>query len=148
MVGFVNSEETKILEWYFAAGAMTPEATKYLGLFSAPGSDAGTYTEVTVSEWDTYARLEVTSGEWGTAVGGDPSYIQNTVKHTWVVSGGGTGVLVTHWGLFDVQTINTGNMRFHGLISLPSGGLQVDPGVQPEFAVGAFRARLGDLPAA
>lgn len=143
MVGWTNTEETNILNFWFGGAVLTPDTTMYLALLTA-SLDDGTYTEVTAAQWDTYARqaVNMNSTDWNIPVGGDPSYISNKVAHTFLEMTAGTGVTVSRWGLFDAQSIASGTMKFHGTIVTP---LQVNAGVQPQFNAGALFGRLGDL---
>ena len=141
MTGWTNAEEAAVLAWYFKNVAKTPPPFLWISLFTAPGNDDGTFTEIAYTG---YAREQVLATGWANAAEGDPSTISNNALITFGQMTGGAGGTATHWGAHTLETL--GDMLFHGEITVPGGGLAVTVGVQPEFAIGALTARLGDLP--
>ena len=138
--GWSNAEEVAVLRWYFENTPKTPPASLWVGLCDAEPNDDGTFSEITYTD---YARQQMVAGDWGGAVGGDPSYIANINDVTFDVSDSAAGT-ATHFVLMDNETASSAiNMRFSGKIVQPPNGLVISIGTQPQFDNGALRAQLG-----
>ena len=139
--GWTNAEEISILQWYFGGTAKTPPASTFVALLTAEPNDDGTFAEIA---YQNYARQEIAAAQWAVPSGGDPTSMANAVALTYPVAGAAGPATATYWGLMTL--VSAGLILFSGKINVPSGGLPISEGIQPQFATGALILQLGDLP--
>jgi hypothetical protein len=99
----------------------------------APVTSSQSSNEVTVGQWDTYARKSITrnTSEWDAAVNG---MIQNTNLAQFVEMVSGTGCTITH-----VSTGYNGNIIHYGGLT---ASRTVSAGIQPQFAGNALKSTM------
>lgn len=98
---------------------------------SAPATSSQSSNEVTVGEWNTYARLSVNrnTGGWDAASLG---MVQNTALAQFVEMASGTGCTITH-----VSTGTGGTIIHYGSLT---ASRTVSAGIQPQFAAAALKS--------
>lgn len=98
---------------------------------SAPASSSQSSNEVTVGEWNTYARLSINrnTGGWDAASLG---MVQNTALAQFVEMASGTGCTITH-----VSTGVGGTIIHYGALT---ASRTVSAGIQPQFAANALKS--------
>jgi len=113
------------------AGA-SPATTIDIALHTAaPVSDLQSSNEVTVGQWNTYARKSITrnTSEWDAASSG---MVQNTNLAQFVEMASGSGATITH-----VSTGYNGSIIHFGSLTAPR---TVSAGIQPQFAATALKS--------
>ncbi len=98
---------------------------------AGPTTSSQTSNEVTVGEWDTYARKTITrnTSEWDAAAAG---MIQNTNLAQFVEMASGTGCTITY-----VSTGYNGTIIHFGALT---ASRTVSAGIQPQFAANALKS--------
>jgi len=95
---------------------------------SAPVTSSQSSNEVTVGEWNTYARKDIARGAgWDAAVAGAS---KNTALAQFVEMASGTGATITH-----VSTGVGGTIIHYGALT---ASRTVSAGIQPQFAANAL----------
>ena len=131
MSGFSTYLEAMIINSALRNTAFAVPAALYLAIFTADPTDAGTTGECVYSG---YARQVCTSG-W-TAPSGADNQTQNSAQITFPVNGGGTDVIVTHFGIFDA--VSAGNCLFTGPLTVAK---TIQPSDQLAFAISAITVK-------
>lgn len=100
---------------------------------AAPSTSSQSSNEVTVGQWNTYARKSITrnTSEWDAAANG---MIQNTNLAQFVEMASGTGCTIEY-----VSTGYNGNIIHYGPLAAPR---TVSAGIQPQFAANALKSTL------
>lgn len=98
---------------------------------SAPATSSQSSNEVTVGQWNTYARKTITrnTSEWDAAVNG---MIQNTNLAQFVEMASGAGCTITH------VSAGTGGTIIH--FGALTASRTVSAGIQPQFAATALKS--------
>ena len=139
--GWSDAQEAAILDYYFRATGTPAVASSYLALCLAPPADNSDV--ISEPSYTGYARQQVLAAGWDAAVGGDPSYIDNSGGIQFPLCGEDVAEVVTHWAL--MSAASGGTLLFSGSITVPPGGLTLNSGVQPQFDAGAVRVQLGSV---
>lgn len=101
MTGFTNYSAAAAASWLTDQSAMPAITERYLGLFTAVGTDAGTgFTEVSGGA---YARVGFTGSSFGTPGGTAPTSIASSAALTFAQATANWGTVIA-WGLFDAAT--------------------------------------------
>lgn len=97
----------------------------------APVTSSQSSNEVTVGQWDTYARKTITrnTSEWDAAVNG---MIQNTNLAQFIEMAAGSGCTISH-----ASSGYNGTIIHYGALT---ASRTVSAGIQPQFAANAFKS--------
>lgn len=142
-----NQAAADILELYFNntahaavgdAGGLQPSAVAgslFVSLHTADPTETGTQTS-SEAAYTGYARVAVarSGAGWAVAVA-DPAVADNVAAIVFPICTAGSST-VTHFGV-GVASAGAGQLLWSGTITSPAGGLIVNPGVTPTFAIGA-----------
>ena len=140
--GFSNSQEQAILAHYFAGAASPAVAQSSIALCLAAPTDASNV--ISEPTYTGYARQTIVAAGWVyTAASVDPTSYENNALIQFPLCGEDVAERVTHWAL--MSSSSGGILLFSGTIVVPSGGLLLNNGVQPQFDVGALRVQLGSV---
>lgn len=110
MAAFSDYLENAILNYWLRAnvGAYSAPGTVYLALFTADPTDTGSTTNEVTQATNSYARQAISfNAESGGAITNNGAVSFADMP----------GVTVTHWGLFDTGTYQSGNMLFSDALS-------------------------------
>lgn len=138
MSGMINSLEAAVLDHVLNKSAYSPPATWYVGLATSATTPTETGTNFTEVSGGSYARVQIVTASWNSAVGGDPSVSDNAAALQ-----------------FATATAAWGTVRFFGLFTGSSGGtvqiwgqLTADKTVATndrfQFPAGDLDVKLGD----
>lgn len=112
--------------------ASSPATTIDIALHTAaPATSSQSSNEVTVGQWDTYARLSINrnTGGWDAASNG---MVQNTALAQFVEMTSGTSCTITH-----VSAGTGGTIIHYGALT---ASRTVSAGIQPQFAANALKS--------
>lgn len=130
-----NTAETAILNQMFVGTALAWNANTdlWLAFHSADPGEAGTAvtSEVTVGEWDTYARKALTRATDFSVVG---DTVSNANLEQFVAMASGSGVTLT-WVSIVTTASGAGTIIVRAELDDP---IVVGVGTQPQFAPGAL----------
>lgn len=122
-----NYQEARIIDHAIGAQTFTPEATLYMGLFTAAPGETGGGTEVSGGS---YARVAKTNNNTNFPNGNPKS---NGTAITFPAPTGNWGTIVA-WGLFDAST--AGNLLYYGNVTPNVAVNSGDPA--PSFSIGTW----------
>ena len=138
-----NAAETALLNHIFTnadwanigdAAGLQNSATAgnlYVALFTVAPSDSSGGTEC---DYTNYARVAVERSAGGWTVSGNNA--TNTAAVTFPTAGVTDADVVVAFGILTADA--AGDLLFWGDITDPAGGLTVDDGITPSFAIGAL----------
>lgn len=147
-MSLTNTFEADILKLIFQAVAITdiaendtsaPLANLFVSLHTAdPGEAPGTEQTTSETTYTGYGRVTVarTSGGWAVA-GTAPTTADNVAAVTFGACTSGSP-LISHVGV-GTLTSGTGKLLLSGALT---ASLQVNPGITPQFAIGALDITL------
>ena len=137
MPGFTSSYRATVLDYIFSgAGTSTSPTNWFIGLFTvSPGEDGSGGTEVSGNG---YARVSTSSGDWASAISGQPASITNTAVFTFPTTTGAWGQVLS-WGLFTASV--GGDPEIWNLLTTSKA---ISAGVAPNFPAGDLKVRMGD----
>jgi hypothetical protein len=147
-MGWVKSEQQKILDHYVNKATLTPE-TFWIALYTGSAASANDPTGLTeVPNANGYARVAMSAANWASAVAGAagvPSSISNGAEKAFAAATGNwaSSANITHWGLVTSATHGAGSLRFFADLDVAKPVLSGDT---PTLPVGAMKMELG-LPA-
>ena len=145
-----NAAETALLNLIFAnvdwanigdaAGLQNSAAAGvfYIGLHTADPGEAGDQT-TNECAYTSYARQSVARSAAGFTVAGNN--VSNAAAVTFPAATGATPETVTHFSI-GTDVSGAGNLLASGAISAPAGGLVVNVGIIPSFAIGELDTNL------
>ena len=98
--------------------AFTPPAGLWLALHTAPPSDATYGTEATYGAYARQALNSLTADTEPETVGGDVDVVvKNGSALVFPASTGPAGQTITHWAIWDSETIGDGNILYSGALA-------------------------------
>ena len=113
MANFSDYLEQQLLGVTLLGSSFTAVTTTYLSLATSLADDGGTFTEVTTNLG--YVRLPI---EWSAPTSGPTWTVANSATVTFSPATTPWGT-VTHFGVYDAETIGTGNLLYWGALDTP-----------------------------
>ena len=116
--------------------AYTPPDGLYLALHTAAPSDSTYGSEATYAGYARQAINSLTATTLAETAGGDVNVlVTNGSSVVYPASTADTGQAITHWAIWDKQTIGDGNILFSGALTSPRLIVNGDSAVVPEGAI-------------
>lgn len=139
MAGFTDFLEQALLDHIFEDPIYTPAASIWIGITDTTPTEAGgNFVEESAGS---YARVLTDDTDWSAATGGPPTAkttISPTVFPT-ATADWKSGNDMAFFGLFDLVTVNGGNLLAFGAITTPKA---VQNGDTATFAIGDLTITL------
>lgn len=132
---FSNFLELNLIGHTLLGSVYTSPATRYLSLATSIASDGDIYTEVTTNLG--YARI-LLNGTLSAPTSLNDTTVVNSSNLTFSAATSPWGI-VSHFAIFDAETIGSGNMLYHGDLTT-TRDVQTDDVL--EFQAGSFTIRL------
>jgi len=133
MSAMSNYLEGKVADVTLRGTAYASPGVVYLALATADLTDANVTANETT--YTGYARVScgATPASAFTAIDA-AGLMQNANVITFAANGGGSAVVITHWGIYDASS--GGNLLYHGAMTASK---TIDPSDVPSFAVNTLK---------